>query len=811
VKITNLEETIAILRTKLPDYLAKKGIVSDVKQRFNCFLHDDIHPSMGLNPKAGYEVAVCFACNQHADIFKAAHILEDLPEHGAEWITETIPALCDYLEVPISLGQPTEQELLRSKFYMLARDAADIIQHPRNTATDYTAKRGWENNLEDCYSVDFEEVVSGLIAKGWARDIVMSARLINVGANVPLVGADKVTWVIRDHRGRAVAFISRNLGDQGPKYIHSAESPVFQKRDILYGLDLALEDKNKPLYIVEGPGDRFALLHAGFTNVVALCGVALTDSHLNHLKTLGIRDLVLCLDWDTAGEDAIKRVVHTLNTKRISGFNIKVVESPSSFKDIDAYLHSGKAYEDLQIIDLFDWLVARTNLADPSDITKQLVPTIAAATTAIQRDLLARRLSVLTGIQVAAILSDVDRIRNHSLEQRRERFLASASKYQSSVEQDPTNIQAHIATHEQEISDIENEFGKDSFGVNYQLARFDSLQTLKNDSDVDRSEITLSKYSYFAAAMSNGLPWTTGTLIYWGGRANASKTACALAISLDAVLSDPDCMVVLHLTDDSYKIVEPRLVTNFAYLLSGKQMLTIGEASSPRKGFKNAEHSALYAQATAALRAAISDERLLIIDSEDGNNLSVLERTVKYSRRKYPYRKILIVADGTHNYSDFGHLDPTARITRICDNQKRMTVKYDCVMFATAEYRKNMPFDTTKIKLPVNDDLADARALMFRASVIIHVYNDLNDRQDCAEAVWMKAGKRCPRLMLIYGKNKVTGFKERLIMDLDPDTVTLKQVDFYTAAKEIDNMMNDEGYVEGDNLVKKTDWSDDDS
>ena len=99
-------------------------------------------------------------------------------------------------------------------------------------------------------------------------------------------------------------------------------------------------------------------------------------------------------------------------------------------------------------------------------------------------------------------------------------------------------------------------------------------------------------------------------------------------------------------------------------------------------------------------------------------------------------------------------------------------------MIATAEYRKNMPMDTTKMKLPVDDDLADARALMYRPNIIFHVYNDIHDRKDHAEIFWKdSSGKIYPRLMLHFTKNKISGFKEKLILDMDISNIFLTPVD----------------------------------
>tara|TARA_Y100001963_G_scaffold20092_1_gene25586 strand:- start:83 stop:511 length:429 start_codon:yes stop_codon:yes gene_type:complete len=108
-------------------------------------------------------------------------------------------------------------------------------------------------------------------------------------------------------------------------------------------------------------------------------------------------------------------------------------------------------------------------------------------------------------------------------------------------------------------------------------------------------------------------------------------------------------------------------------------------------------------------------------------------------------------------------------------------------MIATAEYRKNMPMDPSKFKLPVDDDLADARALMYRPNIIFHVYNDLHDRKEHAEIFWTnEEGKTCPRLLLLITKNKISGFKDKLVLDLDPQSVTLRPKNSQAARLETD-------------------------
>ena len=134
----------------------------------------------------------------------------------------------------------------------------------------------------------------------------------------------------------------------------------------------------------------------------------------------------------------------------------------------------------------------------------------------------------------------------------------------------------------------------------------------------------------------------------------------------------------------------------------------------------------------------------------------------------------------------------------ISNQQKNLTVKYHACMIATAEYRKNMPMDHSKLRLPVDDDLADARALMYRPNVIWHVYNDMHDRKEHAEIFWTdESGVIMPRLLLHFTKNKISGFKDKLILDLSPSSVSLKPVNPNTALEEAEEFkdLKEAGYI----------------
>ncbi|MEM6284504.1 MAG: toprim domain-containing protein, partial [Chloroflexota bacterium] len=115
---------------------------------------------------------------------------------------------------------------------------------------------------------------------------------------------------IRDQRGRTVGFGGRILDpDDKPKYMNSPQTPVFDKSKLLFGLDLAKDTirDGETAVIVEGYMDAITAYQAGFTNVVAQMGTAMTDTQLGLIAPKWAKRIVLALDSDAAGQNATLR------------------------------------------------------------------------------------------------------------------------------------------------------------------------------------------------------------------------------------------------------------------------------------------------------------------------------------------------------------------------------------------------------------------------------------------------------------------------------------------------------------------------
>lgn len=120
---------------------------------------------------------------------------------------------------------------------------------------------------------------------------------------------------IRAPEGRTIAFGGRLLeGDDGPKYLNSKESRLYNKSETLYGLDQARDEirRRKAAVLVEGYFDCIGLHQVGVKHAVALCSTALTSGHLSALSRCEAKELILLLDGDEAGRKAVERLAGPL-------------------------------------------------------------------------------------------------------------------------------------------------------------------------------------------------------------------------------------------------------------------------------------------------------------------------------------------------------------------------------------------------------------------------------------------------------------------------------------------------------------------
>ncbi len=197
------------------------------------------------------------------------------------------------------------------------RNAADA-----GPARSYLRGRGYDGDLIDEWKmgfagVDWDTLTKELKAGGVDDRVLIDAGLSRRGRNgVFDVFRGRLMFPIYDLRGDPVGFGGRKLegidrkvtNNPDAKYVNSADSILYHKGSLLFGLDRARKNMSEesPAVIVEGYTDVIAMHQAGITTAIATCGTALGDGHFDLLRRFSER-VVLAFDADEAGSRAALR------------------------------------------------------------------------------------------------------------------------------------------------------------------------------------------------------------------------------------------------------------------------------------------------------------------------------------------------------------------------------------------------------------------------------------------------------------------------------------------------------------------------
>ncbi len=287
-----------------------------------CPFHEERTPSFVVFPDT--HTWHCFgACSEGGDVFTFV-----MKQEGWDFRT----ALEELARrAGVELRPRTEQEeaeaQAHAKLHEILSVAANYYHHlllnapQAQGARDYVAQRGLKDRTLETFQIgyaldEWHALETLLRSKGYATELLIQAGLLveredSAGKAHRVYDRfrGRLMIPIHDHRGRVIGFGARTLDPDGvPKYLNSPQTPVFDKSNTLYGLHSALKGIRaaERAVIVEGYMDVMQAHQAGFTNVVAQLGTALTEQNLRRLTRYAPR-VILALDPDTAGQTATMR------------------------------------------------------------------------------------------------------------------------------------------------------------------------------------------------------------------------------------------------------------------------------------------------------------------------------------------------------------------------------------------------------------------------------------------------------------------------------------------------------------------------
>jgi DNA primase len=392
-----------------------------------CPFHSEKHPSFFVYPEQ--QSWHCFgACNTGGDIF--AFIMK---KEGLDF-GEALKMLADRAGVTLPSRERFEERKEEKEEFFKANEAAALYYHnllinsaAAAKAKSYLERRGLTpKTIADFqlgYAPDTRDALKNYLnEKGHSEETTTTAGLLIKGEDGRTYDRfrGKLMIPICDIKGRVTGFGARVLDDsEQPKYKNSPQSPTFDKSSTLYGIDRAATAirKQDRAIIMEGYIDVIMAHQEGVSEAVASMGTAITEKQVNILKKLS-RNLLLALDADAAGEEAVLR---TVGYENILNAEMRVIILPEG-KDPDEVI-KGDITQWRRLVDkavpLIDFLFEKTTdeldlstARDKSGSVDRLLPTIAAINDPIRQAHYLQKLAGLVKVDMNTIKTSLNRLKS---------------------------------------------------------------------------------------------------------------------------------------------------------------------------------------------------------------------------------------------------------------------------------------------------------------------------------------------------------------------------------------------------------------
>ena len=427
-----------------------------------CPFHNDRRPSFYVSRAKG--ICKCFACGE------GGSAVNFIMKHEQLTWPEALRYLARKYHIEIQEKELTDEEKQaqteREAMLMLNEWACAYFEHQlhetqagQEIGLSYFRERGFNDvtikEFRLGYSSEsYDNLYKAAVAQGFNPQL-----LFDVGLCIPDDrggGRDRfrgrMMFPIMNIAGKVIAFGGRTLKKDKDvaKYVNSPESVIYSKRNVIYGLyqakrEISKEDK---CYIVEGYADVISMHQAGFKNVIASSGTALTEGHIQAIRRF-TNNVTEMFDGDAAGVKAAIRGVDMLLKE---GLSIKVLPLPPeddpdtfvrahSHTEVEEYIRDNEA----DFIHFKSAVVLKDAENDPIKRTAAItdvVKSIALIPDEIARMVYAKECSNLFGMDEQAILRQIKHYRGKYLEQwRKERQQQQAREERMAARGEQTGVE----------------------------------------------------------------------------------------------------------------------------------------------------------------------------------------------------------------------------------------------------------------------------------------------------------------------------------------------------------------------------------
>ena len=300
-----------------------------------CPFHNEKTPSFVVSEQK--QIFTCFGCGATGDVIEFTKKYYNLE------FTEAIEKLASEYGIQMERREKNDS---REIYYKVNKMAANFFYRAftekANKGYPYMKRRGITPAILKKFGIGYADEQWDSLYKYLLSQKVDKKIMLQLGLVAESKGKcydkfrNRVIFPIINTRGKVIGFGGRAINpDDNPKYLNSPESPVFQKKNNLYGLNISKHDVGKEDYIilVEGYMDVIALYQSGIENIAASLGTALTENQAK-LITRYTKNVILSYDADSAGRSAAMRGLDILKP---AGCKVKVLHVTDG-KDPDEYV-----------------------------------------------------------------------------------------------------------------------------------------------------------------------------------------------------------------------------------------------------------------------------------------------------------------------------------------------------------------------------------------------------------------------------------------------------------------------------------------
>ncbi|MEC7785615.1 MAG: DNA primase, partial [Nitrospinota bacterium] len=346
-------------RTNIVEVISQVVSLKKVGKNFKglCPFHSEKTPSFTVS--AEKRIYHCFGCGAGGNVFKFVMEVQNIS------FVDAVRQFAESAGVPIpnankgNLNDPKyqEREALKKANELAANYFLSLFKESEKglVARNYLKGRHFTGEILDQYKIGWAiPEWRGLThhlqkTSNLSRKTVLQSGLViekEHGSNVYDRFRGRVIFPIQDAHGIVIGFGGRAITDNdNPKYLNSPETPLYQKSQILFGMNLAKQAIRKEglAILVEGYLDQMRATQYGVLNTVATCGTALTAKQAAILRNY-TGSVVMVFDSDNAGREAADKGFEVLQEK---GLQVKIVYLPEG-QDPDSYIDGNGAEKFLE-------------------------------------------------------------------------------------------------------------------------------------------------------------------------------------------------------------------------------------------------------------------------------------------------------------------------------------------------------------------------------------------------------------------------------------------------------------------------------